>query len=154
MSGEPISPATVEKRASMSVWVPGWRTAALVYRLMSPVISRVPKAPDPLACTLRSGTRSRLKCAICSMKWWSCSRIGPSGPIVRLLRSLGAGAPVPVVEPSCVIAELLWFGAPMLPLRGPAALASSGEVGGPCHCVSFLPGSWGQALACAGGLGA
>ena len=61
------------------------------------MISRVPNAPEPFACTLRSGTRSRLKCAICSMKWWSCSRIGPSAPMVRLLRSLGAGAPVLIV---------------------------------------------------------
>ena len=69
------------------------------------MVSNSPKAPEPLACTLRSGTRSRLKCAIWFRKCTSCSRIGPSGPIVRLLRSLGAGAPVSVVEPSAASEE-------------------------------------------------
>ena len=105
MSGEPCSPATVEKRASISVFTPGWNSAALVYAETSSVVSSSPKAPEPLACTLRSGIRSRLKCAIWFRKWTSCSTIGPSGPIVRLLRSLGAGAPVSVVEPSPASSE-------------------------------------------------
>src|SRR5690554_1473978 len=66
---------------------------------MSSVVSNTPNAPAPLACGWRSGTFSRLKCAICSRKCTSCSMIGPLEPIVRELRSLGAGAPVPVVEP-------------------------------------------------------
>src|SRR5699024_6443167 len=45
------------------------------------------------------GTRSRLKCAICSTKCTSCSRIGPLLPTERLLRSLAAGAPEPAVAP-------------------------------------------------------
>ena len=35
MSGEPRSPATVENRMTVSVSVPGWNTAAFVYRLTS-----------------------------------------------------------------------------------------------------------------------
>src|SRR5690606_35379677 len=61
--------------------------------------SDTPNAPPPLAWGWRSGTFSRLKCAICSRKCTSCSTIGPSGPIVREWRSLGAGAPVLIVEP-------------------------------------------------------
>jgi hypothetical protein len=63
VSGEPCSPATEENRASISVVTPGWNSAARVYRLTSPVVVKVPKAPPPLACTTRSGTRSRLNCA-------------------------------------------------------------------------------------------
>ena len=51
-----------------SVSVPGWNTAALVYRLTSSVTSNVPKAPPPLAWGWRSGMRSRLKFAICSIR--------------------------------------------------------------------------------------
>ena len=68
MSGLPLSPATVEKRASISVLTPGWNRAALVYALTSSVASKTPKAPDPLACGCRSGIRSRLKLAICSIR--------------------------------------------------------------------------------------
>src|SRR6476620_6973749 len=83
----------------MSVLTPGWNSAAFVYRETSSVVSNSPKAPEPFACTVRSGTRSRLKCAIWFRKWWSCSRIGPSGPSVSEVRSLVAGAPVSVVDP-------------------------------------------------------
>ena len=82
----------------MSVFTPGWKSAARVYRLTSPVVSKLPNAPPPLACTFRSGTRSRLKCAIWLTKWKSCSRIGPSDPTVSENWSLGAGAPVSVVD--------------------------------------------------------
>ena len=105
MSGEPCSPATVEKRASISVVTPGWKSAAFVYADTSSVVSNAPKAPEPLACTLRSGTRSRLKCAIWFRKCTSWSRIGPSAPRVSELRSLGAGAPVSVVDPRCASCE-------------------------------------------------
>ena len=50
MSGLPRSPATVENRISVSVRVPGWNTAALVYAVTSFVTSKWPKAPPPLAC--------------------------------------------------------------------------------------------------------
>ena len=63
MSGEPFSPATEEKRISISVSTPGCRNAALVYFEMSSVVLNVPNAPPPLACTTRSGTRSRLNWA-------------------------------------------------------------------------------------------
>ncbi len=69
MSAEPCSPATVDIRSSVSVRVPGWNTAARVYCDTSSVTSKNPNAPPPLACTFRSGTRSRLKCAIWPMKW-------------------------------------------------------------------------------------
>ena len=100
MSAEPCSPATVENRASISVVTPGWNSAALVYCETSSVVTKWPKAPPPLAWTLRSGTRSRLKCAIWATKWKSCSRIGPvpPGPVPSENWSLGAGAPVSVVE--------------------------------------------------------
>ncbi len=68
MSGLPCSPATVEKRATIGVVRPGWKSDAFVYALTSPVIWRWPKAPDPFACTTRSGTRSRLNCAIFSIR--------------------------------------------------------------------------------------
>ena len=68
MSGEPRSPATVENRITSSVSVPGWNTAALVYRLTSLVVTKVPNAPPPLAWGWRSGMRSRLKFAICSIR--------------------------------------------------------------------------------------
>ena len=64
MSGEPCSPATVEKRANIGVRVPGWKRPALVNWLTSSVTSKKPWAPLPLAWTTRSGTRSRLKCCI------------------------------------------------------------------------------------------
>ena len=68
VSGEPRSPATVEKRMTSSVFVPGWKTAAFVYRLTSLLTVKVPKAPPPFACGCRSGMRSRLKLAICSSR--------------------------------------------------------------------------------------
>src|SRR3546814_5151434 len=66
----------------------------------SDLVSKTPNAPAPLACGWRSGTFSRLKCAICSRKCTSWSRMGPSAPIVSELRSLGAGAPVLIVDPT------------------------------------------------------
>ena len=68
MSGLPRSPATVENLATISVLVPGWNTAALVYWLTSWVTSKWPNAPPPLAWGCRSGMRSRLKLAICSIR--------------------------------------------------------------------------------------
>ena len=53
---------------SISVSVPGWNSAALVYFETSSVVLKVPKAPPPLACTTRSGTRSRLNCASFSIR--------------------------------------------------------------------------------------
>jgi hypothetical protein len=72
------------------------RCAARVYLVMSPVTVNVPYAPEPLACTTRSGMRSRLKCCICSMRATSCMRSGPRGPAVRACwtpmgRAVGGG---------------------------------------------------------------
>src|SRR5690606_37409377 len=96
--GLPASPATVEKRARTSVRAPLRNRAARVYWDTSSVVSNTPKAPPPFAGGWRSGTFSRLKCAICSRKCTSCRRIGPSGPRVSECRSLAAGVPVPVVD--------------------------------------------------------
>ncbi len=51
-----------------SVVVPGWKSAAFVYAETSAVTSNFPKAPLPLACGWRSGMRSRLNWAICSIR--------------------------------------------------------------------------------------
>ncbi|SKU65765.1 Uncharacterised protein [Mycobacteroides abscessus subsp. abscessus] len=68
LSGLPCSPATVEKRAKDSVFAPGWNNFALVYFETSAVITSSPYAPAPLACTMRSGTRSRLNWASFSIR--------------------------------------------------------------------------------------
>src|SRR5690606_1580586 len=99
VSGDPRSPATVEKRSSARVLAPGWNSAAFVKAETSSVTTSSPKAPAPFACGRRSGTFIRLKCCSVSTRWWSCSTIGPSGPTVRELRSLTAGMPAWVVEP-------------------------------------------------------
>ena len=64
MSALPSSPATVEKRMNSGVRLPGCRKSALQYWVTSSVTSKKPWAPPPLACTTRSGTRSRLNWAI------------------------------------------------------------------------------------------
>jgi hypothetical protein len=65
VSALPVSPATAEKRANIGVRFPtSDRKAALVHCVTSSVTSKNPCAPLPLACTTRSGTRSRLKCCI------------------------------------------------------------------------------------------
>jgi hypothetical protein len=65
VSGLPSSPATVEKRANTGVrWPTADKKLALVHPVTSSVTSKNPCAPLPLACTTRSGTRSRLKCCI------------------------------------------------------------------------------------------
>jgi len=49
---------------TMSVRLPLVNMSALVYWLTSSVASKTPHAPPPFACTTRSGTRSRLNCAV------------------------------------------------------------------------------------------
>ena len=57
--------ATVENRANTGVRLPTPpRKLAFVNCVRSSVTSKKPCAPLPLACTTRSGTRSRLKCCI------------------------------------------------------------------------------------------
>ncbi len=57
-------------------------------------------APAPLACTTRSGMRSRSKWASLSISATSESTMGPRGPAVMLSRLLSTGAPQPVVSVS------------------------------------------------------
>jgi hypothetical protein len=60
VSALPNSPATVEKRTNTGVRLPTFdRNAAFVRGDLEE-----PCAALPLACTTRSGTRSRLKCCI------------------------------------------------------------------------------------------
>jgi len=99
VSGDPSSPATVENRSSVRVVVPGANTAACVQRLTSAVTVKVPYAPDPLACGRRSGTFMRLKWASVSTRCTSWSISGPTGPMLRELRSLSAIRPPAVYEP-------------------------------------------------------
>src|SRR5690606_42088677 len=55
ISAAPRSPATVVKRANISVCLPTLeKIAARVYFVMSWVTVKVPKAPEPLACMRRS----------------------------------------------------------------------------------------------------
>src|SRR5262245_16863229 len=67
---------------------------------MSWVVVKVPCAPQPLACILRSGMTSRSKCASFSMSQMSWSRAGPRRPAVIILVLSGTGAPVALVKRS------------------------------------------------------
>ena len=79
----PRSPATVEKRANSSVFLPiSEKIFALVYLVMSCVTVKVPYAPEPLACMRRSGMTSRSKWASFSRNQTSCRSCGPRGPAV------------------------------------------------------------------------
>ncbi|SCU55190.1 Uncharacterised protein [Staphylococcus aureus] len=58
-SAAPRSPATVEKRANISVCLPiSENILAFVYFVISLVTVNVPNAPEPLACIRRSGITS------------------------------------------------------------------------------------------------
>src|SRR5690606_1994994 len=92
-SAAPRSPATVVKRANISVCLPTLeKIAARVYLVMSLVTVKVPKAPEPLACMRRSGITSRTKLASFSLSHTSCDSSGPRGPAVRLFWLSGPGA--------------------------------------------------------------
>src|SRR3546814_2827198 len=98
-SAAPRSPATVVKRANISVFLPTFeKIAARVYFVMSWVTVKVPKAPEPLACMRRSGMTSRTKLASFSLSHTSCDSSGPCGPAVRLFWLSGTGAPNWVVR--------------------------------------------------------
>ena len=65
-----VQRATVEQRISRSVCLPmAPNSLALVYLEMSCVTVKVPKAPEPLAWTTRSGMRSRFWWASFSSSW-------------------------------------------------------------------------------------
>src|SRR5699024_12400326 len=99
VSAAPRSPAAVEQRANISVCLPtSEKIFALVYLVMSFVTVNVPKAPEPLACILRSAMTSRFKCANLSTNQTSSNRTGPLGPAVLELWLSGTGAPEAVVN--------------------------------------------------------
>src|SRR4030088_3160117 len=60
---------------------------------MSWVTVKVPWAPEPLACMLRSGITSRAKWASFSSSQTSCNRAGPRGPAVWMLKLSVTGVP-------------------------------------------------------------
>src|SRR5664279_595788 len=98
-SAAPRSPATMEKRANMSVFFPtAAKILALVYLVMSCVTVKAPNAPEPLACMRRSGITSRSKWASFSRNQTSWSSIGPRGPAVIAFWLSGTGAPAAVVS--------------------------------------------------------
>ena len=98
-SAAPRSPATVVKRANISVFLPtALKIFARVYRVMSLVTVNVPKAPEPLACMRRSGMISRLRLASFSISHTSCISSGPRGPAVMLFWLSTTGAPKAVVN--------------------------------------------------------
>src|ERR1700687_4446593 len=73
---------TVESRTKTGVFVPGWKTFAIVRLEMSELGTNSPNAPVPRACTTRSGMRSRSKRWSFSIRCESCRTTGPSGPAV------------------------------------------------------------------------
>src|SRR5690625_2028062 len=107
-SAAPRSPATVLKRANISVFLPtSLKMLARVYWVMSLVTVKVPKAPEPLACMRRSGITSRTKLASFSFSQVACAKSGPRGPAVRLSRLVVTGVPALAVR--CVTAHLDHF---------------------------------------------
>ena len=83
VSGDPLEPCTVEKRTNTGVVFSGCvKKSALVYSLKSSYTWNSPCAPNPRACTTRSGIRSWSKCIIFSRKWKSSSKVGPLSPTV------------------------------------------------------------------------
>src|SRR5450830_1261203 len=98
-SAAPRSPATMEKRTNMSVFLPmAEKILALVYLVMSWVTVKLPNAPEPLAYIRRSGMTSRSKWPSFSRNQTSWSSIGPRGPAVIAFWLSGTGAPAAVVS--------------------------------------------------------
>src|SRR5271167_756334 len=124
-SAAPRSPATVEKRANIGVFLPiAANIFALVKRVMSCVTVRVPWAPHPFACMRRSGITSRSNCASFSISQMSCSSAGPRGPAVMMLVLSATGAPVALVKRFVVDMRTPWVewkvGAARMCLAGPS----------------------------------
>src|ERR1700754_272764 len=74
---------------------------------MSWVTFSVPNAPEPFACTRRSGITSRSKCASFSMSHMSCKATGPRTPAVIEFWLSATGAPAALVRVRSVIALFL-----------------------------------------------
>src|ERR1700730_6838882 len=71
---------------------------AVVYLVISELVHlKCPCAPEPFACTTRSGIRSRLKCAIFSNNRTSWNTTGPRGPTVKEFWLSPTGRPASVV---------------------------------------------------------
>src|SRR3569833_175955 len=87
---------------------------ARVYVEMSWVTLNVPYAPAPLACTTRSGTRSRLKCASFSKRCTSCIKTGPRAPAVSefWLSATGLPAAVGKIGLSVIFVSFVWIAQP------------------------------------------
>src|SRR3546814_16835488 len=91
-SAAPRSPATVVKRANISVFFPTFeKIAARVYLLMSLVTVKVPKPPEPFACMRRTGITLRTKLPSLSCTHTYCNRRGPRVLPARLSGLLGPG---------------------------------------------------------------
>ena len=98
-SAAPRSPATVLKRANISVFLPtSLKILARVYLVMSLVTVNVPKAPEPFACMRRSGITSRTKLPSFSFNQTSWASSGPRGPAVKLFWLSATGAPLFMVN--------------------------------------------------------
>src|ERR1700694_2480246 len=107
-------------RANMGVCFPIFeKIAALVYLVMSCVVVKVPCAPHPLACILRSGMTSRSKCASFSISQMSWSRAGPLRPAVKIFVLSATGAPVALVKRSGFDMNSRFLKSLGLPLRVP-----------------------------------
>src|SRR5216683_2254984 len=102
---------------------------AVVYFVISAFVQvKCPKAPEPLACTTRSGILSRLKCAIFSNSRKYSKTTGPRGPTVSEFWLSPTGRPASVVM-------IFFFSSAMLP---PQFDCSGRAQRGPCHLTSSV----------------
>src|ERR1700745_2560737 len=106
---------------------------AVVYLMISALVqTKCPYAPEPFACTTRSGILSRLKCAIFSNSRTSSNTTGPRGPTVSEFWLSPTGRPASVViilflSPDTIPPQFEWQPreANPLPLQGKAYVRSS-----------------------------
>ena len=128
-SAAPRSPATVEKRANIGVFLPiSEKILALLYLVMSWVTVKVPNAPAPLACIRRSGITSRSKWANFSINQMFCNNAGPRLPAVAMFWLSSTGAPNDVVSFLSILSSI---GASVgeLALNGASAIFGCGCTG-------------------------
>src|SRR5260221_593620 len=85
------------------------KSLARVYLVISWVTVKMPYAPDPLACTTRSGMRSRLKCAIFSNNRKSSRTIGPRSPRVTEFWLSPTGRPASDVITLLFVSAMLYL---------------------------------------------
>src|SRR3569832_2493004 len=102
------------------------------YVEMSWVTLNVPYAPAPLACTTRSGTRSRLKCASFSKRCTSCIKTGPRAPAVSEFWLSATGLPTTVVMIvlSVIFVSFVWIAQPWCARRAGGGAGGGGGGGG------------------------